>query len=62
MQDEGLGQAIVARGLKALKPQGRLFIVANRHLPYEAVLAKVGGKTVQLAGKNGYKVLEAVRI
>ena len=35
-----LGRAFIAAAAAALKPGGRLWLVANRHLPYEAVLAR----------------------
>ena len=34
-----LGAAFIAAAARILKPSGRLFLVANRQLPYEAVLA-----------------------
>ena len=37
--DPGLGAAFIATAAGSLKPSGRLWLVANRHLPYEAALA-----------------------
>jgi 16S rRNA (guanine1207-N2)-methyltransferase len=52
---------MIAAAARALKPGGRLFLVANRQLPYEQVLAddfRHAGETVRDAS---YKVLWAVR-
>ena len=43
-----------------LRPGGRALIVANRTLPWERDLAKIGSLT-QLADTTGYKVLEISR-
>lgn len=54
-----LGLAFIASAAKALKPGGRLLLVANRHLPYEAALTKAFASLTPLADKHGYKVLLA---
>src|SRR5690606_12668697 len=54
-----LGQAILARAASALRPRGRLLIVANRQLPYEEVLARHFTRQRQLLVQDGYKILEA---
>lgn len=53
-----LGQAFIIAGTKALKPGGRMFIVANQHLPYEMTIAaqKMSSRLVNTA--NGYKIIE----
>lgn len=56
-----LGQRFIASAASALGPGGRLWLVANRHLPYEAALAG-GFAAMQVhAQRDGYKVIEAVR-
>ena len=45
----------------ALAPGGRYFMVANRHLPYEATLAKHFREVRVLADARGFKVFEARR-
>lgn len=56
-----LGQCFIRAAAAALKPGGRLWLVANRHLPYEATLAD-GFASVQVhAQRDGFKVIEAVR-
>lgn len=50
----GLGLALLARARQCLKPGGRLWMVANQDLPYEAALE---GRGQQLFRGGGYKVL-----
>jgi 16S rRNA (guanine1207-N2)-methyltransferase len=55
----GLGRAFIAGAADALRPRGRLYLVANRHLPYEALLNARFGEVRVLAEQAGFKVLEA---
>lgn len=57
--DPELGQAFIATAARVLTPQGRLRLVANRHLPYEATLRELFAESVVLADQGGYKVIEA---
>lgn len=57
-----LGRAFIVSAAEALLPQGRLFIVANRHLPYEAVLASRFGEVRTLVVQDGFKVIEAAGV
>ena len=58
-EDKALGQAFIASAASALRKGGSLWMVANRHLPYEALLAESFAK-VRLVGEGGgYKVFEA---
>jgi 16S rRNA (guanine1207-N2)-methyltransferase len=54
-----LGRAFIASAADALTAQGRLLIVANRHLPYEALLAARFADVRALAVQDGFKVIEA---
>ncbi len=56
-----LGMAFIAAAARALRPGGRLWLVANRHLPYEAVLNAHFGTTRLVAQEQGFKVVEAVK-
>lgn len=56
-----LGQAVLRNAARALKPGGRVFIVANRHLPYESVLQQEGLGWSRLAEEEGYKILMGQR-
>ncbi len=59
--DPSLGRAFIAAAAAALRPRGRLFLVANRHLPYESALAQ-GFATVRVHREaQGFKVFEAVK-
>jgi len=56
-----IGRAFIAAASEALRPGGRLLLVANRQLPYEAALAKGFASARVLADADGYKVIEALR-
>jgi 16S rRNA (guanine1207-N2)-methyltransferase len=53
-----LGRAFIARAANALVPSGRLWLVANRHLPYESTLAAHFNQVRTVATENGFKVIE----
>lgn len=59
--DPGLGRRFIAAAAQALNPGGRLFLVANRHLPYEAVLNSSFGKVRIVTQRYGFKIIEATR-
>ena len=56
-----LGQAFITAAADALRPGGRFFLVANRHLPYEEILGARFGTWRVLAQEQGFKVIEAIR-
>jgi 16S rRNA (guanine1207-N2)-methyltransferase len=56
-----LGRAFIAAAGAALRPGARFFLVANRHLPYEAELAANFSTVRVLAQDGGFKVVEATR-
>jgi len=56
-----LGQAFIAAAAVALRPGGRLWLVANRHLPYEQALARGFASVRTVAEAEGFKVIEAVK-
>lgn len=58
-KDIALGQAFITTAAKRLKSGGRLLLVANRQLPYEAVLKQQFRQVLPLADKDGFKVIEA---
>jgi len=56
-----LGQAFIRTAAAALKPGGSLFMVANRHLPYEDTL-KAAFKSVSLLHEDrDYKVCRGIK-
>lgn len=60
-EDRRLGQAFIRQAAAMLKKGGVLWLVANRHLPYEADIAAAFKRSQPLADKGGYKVIEAVK-
>ncbi|MCB2117137.1 MAG: class I SAM-dependent methyltransferase [Rhodobacteraceae bacterium] len=59
--DPALGSAFIASAAAMLAPSGRLWMVANRHLPYEAVLARHFREQAEIGGNGGFKLLSAAR-
>ncbi|MCC6008045.1 MAG: class I SAM-dependent methyltransferase [Rhodobacteraceae bacterium] len=57
--DPGLGRAFIAAAAGMLAPSGRLLLVANRHLPYEATLAAAFGHAAPVQEVGGYKIILA---
>jgi 16S rRNA (guanine1207-N2)-methyltransferase len=60
-EDRRLGQVFIQRAAQMLHKGGALWLVSNRHLPYEAVLAAALTKVEVRAEASGYKVFEAKR-
>jgi 16S rRNA (guanine1207-N2)-methyltransferase len=58
-EDRALGQAFVRRAHTALRKGGRLWMVANRHLPYEGVLTPMFAQVELRSGQGAFKVYEA---
>jgi 16S rRNA (guanine1207-N2)-methyltransferase len=56
-----LGQAFIAAAAAVLGQSGHLWMVANRHLPYEAVLNDLFVKVEETPGTSKFKVLHAHR-
>lgn len=56
-----IGQRFITVAADALNPKGRLWLVANRHLPYEAELRQHFASVRTVAERDGFKVIEAVR-
>ncbi|HTO82276.1 MAG TPA: class I SAM-dependent methyltransferase [Methylomirabilota bacterium] len=57
--DVDLGRRFIGAGIDALAPGGTLVLVANRHLPYEALLEARGLTARLLAQTKTFKVIEA---
>lgn len=56
-----IGAGMIRAAAKALKPGGRLFMVANRQLPYEPVLSAAFASHAELARDGMFKVFSARR-
>ena len=54
-----LGRAFIAAAADALAPEGSLWLVANRHLPYEAELASRFTRVRTVRDEQGFKVIQA---
>jgi 16S rRNA (guanine1207-N2)-methyltransferase len=61
LEDKALGQAFIRRSHQMLRPGGVLWLVANRHLPYEAELAAQFGRVTPKGEGQGFKIYEARR-
>lgn len=59
--DPSIGQAFLRAARAMLSPSGKVWLVANRHLPYETTLSEGFGEVSEIAGDSGFKVLEAAR-
>jgi len=54
-----LGRAFIAAAADALQARGRLWLVANRHLPYESVLDERFATVRTVTIERGFKLIEA---
>lgn len=60
-EDQSLGQSFIRRAAEALRPGGILWLVANRHLPYEGVLKPLFRRVTLKVEAGGYKIYEAMK-
>jgi 16S rRNA (guanine1207-N2)-methyltransferase len=56
-----IGKRFIAVAADSLRPGGKLWLVANRHLPYEAVLSDNFDSVRTVVQRHGYKIIAAVR-
>ncbi|HMN45223.1 MAG TPA: class I SAM-dependent methyltransferase [Povalibacter sp.] len=56
-----IGRRFIAIAAQSLKPGGRLWLVANRHLPYESVLDARFGSVRTVTQSGGFKIIEGTR-
>jgi len=54
-----LGAAFIEAAAKVLTGSGHLWLVANRQLPYEAVLERSFRRVETVTSNSGFKVLSA---
>ncbi|MFH5776085.1 methyltransferase [Paracoccus sp. NGMCC 1.201697] len=57
--DPKLGAGFIRAAASLLTGAGRLWMVANRHLPYEQTLREVFGDVAELGGDSRFKILTA---
>ncbi len=55
--EPALGMAFIQAAARMLNPRGSLYLVANRHLPYEAELAARFKQVEEFGGDNRFKLL-----
>lgn len=58
-EDQSLGQEFVRKAAEWLKPDGKFWIVANRHLAYEALLHSLFSSSRAVVEAGGFKIYEA---
>ncbi len=59
--DPSMGQNMIAAAARALKPGGRLFLVANRGLPYDETLGEHFAHVAEIVRDSRFKVIAARR-
>lgn len=59
--DPNIGKAFLTAAGRFLKPRGDLWVVANRHLPYEAHLKEVFRVVTEVSGDSKFKVFHATQ-
>ncbi|MCQ0969939.1 methyltransferase [Paracoccus sp. TK19116] len=57
--DPSLGRAFIATAARLLTQAGTLWMVANRHLPYEATLSEHFARVTETGGDARFKIIEA---
>lgn len=59
--DPDLGRGFIVTAAKSLSGSGHLWMVANRHLPYEDTLNSCFQSVEEIAGDNRFKIMHASR-
>jgi 16S rRNA (guanine1207-N2)-methyltransferase len=59
--DPGLGRNFIEAARRMLAPRGDLWLVANRHLPYEGALRAAFRHVAEHGDDPGFKVFHASR-
>ncbi|WP_108815448.1 class I SAM-dependent methyltransferase [Loktanella sp. Alg231-35] len=59
--DPSLGRAFIQAAARLLTPNGKLWMVANRHLPYEATMTECFRNVDTIAGNGAFKVFHATK-
>lgn len=61
IEEKALGQAFIKSAAFMLRPGGVCWLVANRHLPYEALLNTHFSRNRLVVDDGGFKVFESVK-
>lgn len=56
-----IGQAFLLAAARGLRPGGRFWLVANRHLAYENLLRQHFRQVREICSEQGFKVIEAIK-
>jgi len=59
--EPGIGRELIKAAAAAMRRGGRLFMVANRELPYEATLDESFAQWRETAREGGFKTFVATR-
>lgn len=59
--DPALGAAFIRAARRMLAPDGALWLVQNRHLPYDAALAEAFAEQREVAATGAFRVIHATR-
>ncbi|TAG26512.1 MAG: class I SAM-dependent methyltransferase [Rhodobacterales bacterium] len=59
--DPALGAAFIQAARRMLAPSGALWLVANRHLPYDAALTAAFLEHREVAGDGAFRVIHAIK-
>lgn len=59
--DPALGRAFITQAQHVLAPHGQLWMVANRHLPYETTLSELFREVSEIGGDGRFKILHAAK-
>ena len=59
--DPALGAAFIRAARRMLAPSGELWLVANRHLPYDAELSDCFLEVRDIAGDGAFRVIHAIK-
>lgn len=57
--DPALGSGFIASAARNLNPQGVLWLVANRHLPYDRSLTALFREVAEIGGNSSYRLTRA---
>jgi 16S rRNA (guanine1207-N2)-methyltransferase len=60
-EDRSLGQKFIIVAAQSLKKKGALWLVANKHMPYEKTLHESFTKVETVIQKDGFKIISALK-